>query len=304
VVCAPDGAGTVCSADEGSPGEEVCDGVDNDCDGQVDEDGACDNAGPEVTCPADLVAAPLDTVSLQGSAVDPDGDALSVRWSVTSAPVGSTAAPSPANAASTAFFLDLAGDYVLRMTATDPSGAEASCQTRIQAIPDEQFRVELIWNIGVQGDPSDVDLHLLRSPQARWFSLADDCFFRNCDSTRNAVLEWGAAGTADNPRLDLDDVEGNGPENINIDFPQDQTYRLGVHYWDNDGAGAATVTVRIYCQAQLAREFEVVTLQAYGANHPGNQFWQVADVVWSNNTCMINELGSPGARDVKRTDQL
>jgi len=40
VVCAPDGASTVCAAVAGTPTAEVCDGADNDCDGEVDVDPA------------------------------------------------------------------------------------------------------------------------------------------------------------------------------------------------------------------------------------------------------------------------
>ncbi|RMH40293.1 MAG: hypothetical protein D6689_14195, partial [Deltaproteobacteria bacterium] len=36
-VCAPGGAGTECDAPPGSPGTEVCNGLDDDCDGEVDE---------------------------------------------------------------------------------------------------------------------------------------------------------------------------------------------------------------------------------------------------------------------------
>jgi MYXO-CTERM domain-containing protein len=55
-VCATDGLATVCDAEPGAPSQEACDGLDNDCDGSVDEDfghtdddglgDACDN------CPA------------------------------------------------------------------------------------------------------------------------------------------------------------------------------------------------------------------------------------------------------------
>jgi hypothetical protein len=37
-VCASDGQGTECNVTPGPPSEEVCDGVDNDCDGETDED--------------------------------------------------------------------------------------------------------------------------------------------------------------------------------------------------------------------------------------------------------------------------
>ncbi len=40
-VCRPDGTGTICDAVPGEPASEVCDGVDNDCDGEVDE-GVCE----------------------------------------------------------------------------------------------------------------------------------------------------------------------------------------------------------------------------------------------------------------------
>ncbi|MEZ4434566.1 MAG: MopE-related protein [bacterium] len=41
-ICAPDGMGTVCDATAGEAIEESCNDVDDDCDGETDEEGVCD----------------------------------------------------------------------------------------------------------------------------------------------------------------------------------------------------------------------------------------------------------------------
>jgi len=301
--CAADARDAVCDAQPGAPTAETCDGIDNNCDGSVDELPECSNHDPVVSCPADMTLSTLDTANLTATASDPDGGALTTGWTIVTAPTGSTRQNTPTTGNSTSLFLELAGGYVLRFTATDSTGATASCETRVTSLPSEQFRVELIWNIGASNDHSDVDLHLLNTSRGTWLGSAD-CHFRNCDSSSGANLEWGAGGSADNPRLDLDDVDGNGPENINIDDPENATYRIGVHYWDEDGFGDSSVVLRIYCNGQIAREFEPVVLSAVGVNASGNDFWLAADVTWNGAVCQVNELGSPGNRTIVTTGSL
>jgi hypothetical protein len=299
--CGPNGE-LLCDAAPGAPSAEICDGLDNDCNGQTDELPECSNQGPQVTCPPDFNAAPLDTITLAGLATDANNDPLTYRWELVNGPIGTTTTADPGNLPIATAFLDLAGEFEFRFTATDPLGQSSQCTTRVNAIPSERLRVEMLWNIGAANDPTDVDLHMLAVGDGGWISNAD-CNFRNCTPGRN--LEWGAPGSQDNPRLDIDDTDGNGPENINIDFPQDRTYRVGVHYWADDGFGPSTVTIRVYCLARLVREFEPVTIVTRGgSNAAGNDFWTVADIVWSGNNCTVNEFGAPGARDIRQSGEV
>lgn len=269
---------------------------------------------PDALCPSAVVTEPLERVELTGSGVD-DGTVVAYRWEVTRRPPGSAARPpSPPDERTTTFRPDVAGEYVLRLTVTDDDGETGICDVSVTAVSTQGLRVEIFWNgppdesCGVPRTPgcdgSDVDVHLLRPGNETWFDPNGDCYWDNCNAMQGYRLNWGGPGRDDDPRLDIDDVEGFGPENINIDEPVPGTYRVGVDFWDGDNRTSADVVVNIYCGEESSEPeatFGPETLldrQPGPARQEDNDFWRVADVeIREGGPCTVHDLslsdGSP-----------
>jgi len=212
--------------------------------------------GPVAVCGLDYDSAPFQTVTFDGTAsYDADGLGLQYSWAY-QPPPGSSATLNPTNAATASSTLDLAGDYIATLTVTNANGQTDQCNQTVSAIPNENFRVELFWlNSG-----DDMDLHVLNvnngSPRTD-----NDCYYANCQGTFGN-LDWGVPGTTtDNPSLDLDDISGTGPENINIVQPAtgpqyNGQYTVFVHDYPGSVYQAANdVTVNIYVNGALTQTF-------------------------------------------------
>ncbi len=189
-----------------------------------------------------------DTVTFFGSdSYDPaGGEIVGWEWSLISKPAGSAVAmPSGTGADRTGLVPDIVGEYTAELVVTNDSGeASESCYTTFTAIPSEDLWVEMYWEY----PQDDMDLHLL-APGGVLLS-SDDCYYANC----TGGLEWGEPGSEDNPSLDIDDIPGTGPENINIQTPERSTYTVVVHDFQGsteDYYGANSVTVNIYLTGEL-----------------------------------------------------
>ena len=271
---------------------------------------------------AEIEALPLEIVTLDGSAsVDDDGAGghpVEYRWVVIARPAGSVAVPverffdaaHPADGGvaddqgtpTAQFFIDLAGLYVFELVVADAGGLEAPgerCPARparvtVRAVPQQDVLVQLTWD--TPGDPdqadsegTDLDVHL-RHPQGAGWSVAPfDCYFAN------VTPDWGPAGAAGNPSLDIDDTNGAGPENISLMRPEETAalggpYRVGVLYYRSTNFvagtsfGPSTAMVRIFFGGLVAAEYQ----QALVAD---NQFWQVANIHWEAGAGRVEEVG-------------
>jgi len=228
-----------------------------------------------------LVTIPLKTLELRGdNSDDPDGAIDSYQWTVVERPDDSTAQLSPHEAhPNPTFFLDLAGTYVFELQVVDNKGLP-SCQNArvvVDAVPDEDIHVQLVWDTPADPDQtdegfaagSDMDVHVLH-PLGEWFDMPHDCFYGNPNP------DWGRpANPSDDPSLDRDDTDGAGPENINLDNPENnRVYRVGVHYFNDHGYGASFVTVRVFVQGSL--RFELANKRMPSTDY----FWDVATIAW------------------------
>lgn len=237
---------------------------------------------PDAVCPATIDTRPLRTITIEGSGVD-DGTIVSAGWTLRSQPMGAASSPpSPANSARASFTPQLAGEYTLELSVRDDDGNVATCTTLVRAIATEGLRIEVFWNT----DGTDMDTHLMRPGGERWFS-DDDCYYGNCQGGR---LSWPPSGTEDDPSLDIDDVDGFGPENINVESPIDGTYRVAIDAF----RGAANTTVRVYCGGSTTDPRQ--TFGPVFIDSGPNDLWRVADVTISGGTCTITDLSFPGGR--------
>jgi hypothetical protein len=212
-----------------------------------------------IDCPS--AAAPRDLLTLDGSgSYDPSGNAISqYTWTILDFPDGSDASVQDDTQQ---FYVqtDIAGTYRVALKVTNAIGiqsAPAICS--VDAIPREELHVELTWNTA----GADLDLHLLDGT-GEFYKDPGDCNW--CDKTP----DWGVLGAGDDPSLDIDDLYGYGPENINIDSPADDLYHVKVHYFVDNGDGDVTATVRIYTFGALEGEYSKVLTR--------NKVWDVAEV--------------------------
>jgi hypothetical protein len=182
---------------------------------------------------------------------------------------------------------------------------------------------------GIQNDPTyaghecqnQPDSELVRECLCRFALSNPPANVTAADVWPEPVLEWHPAGNVEpalDPRLDLDDSEGKGPENINVRTPEPGTYRVAVHFFNPDGFGevisggfrTSPAQVRILCDQAEIFASEQVTLRSPDGvpfGHWQGDLWEVGDLTVSYNAgmiiCQFEEFGTDVCRRICTLEQ-
>ena len=153
---------------------------------------------------------------------------------------------------------------------------DISGETRVPSLENIGLHIRLDWDT----DETDFDLHLV-SPIGQFGDSPQDCSFMHPNP------QWGDPNSIlDDPFLDVDDVDGFGPENINVTEPAPGVYTVMIHYFSEG---------RDFNQSNLT-----VTFLHYGAEVSVMRSRPVSQVeeVW-----IVAEVEFPGAH-VREVDEF
>ena len=172
--------------------------------------------------------------------------------------------------------VDVLGRYSVALRVQDQQGSWSSFATvSFEAKPNRALWIELTWD----RNDHDVDLHLIRTGDRNLaFDAEQDCYFRNCipPTVGVSTLNWGSRSEGDDPFLDVDDVDGLGPEVISIPSPEDNmTYLIALHMFRLDFAGATTVSLKVLVDGEVVSE-----LSREMGSH--NDWWEAVRLTWGD----------------------
>jgi hypothetical protein len=256
---------------------------------------------------------PLDDVVVSGdqsTAGTSGASIVSYAWTIKSKPSDSSVRLSSPTSVDTGFAfdsangvvagLDVAGTFVVSLVVTDSNGASSAndATVTLNAVPLQGLHVQLTWAAAAD----DIDLHVFKGSSPGWCSDSNDCYYGDCKTDPFGFTtppDWdnSPAQSPGDPSLDIDDLCGFGPENINVDAPVNGSYVIGVDPYSpggGDGCSGGSFTptdveVKVFLGGALAGQF---------TNHFDNDatFWTVARVD-VNGTSSVTGINTMGAKD-------
>ncbi|MEZ4466452.1 MAG: hypothetical protein R3F43_18870 [bacterium] len=155
---------------------------------------------------------------------------------------------------------------------TDVDGCESAARLVLSTAAARAIQVQLTWRdegVPAGGPGSDVDLHVVH-PDGELAGRLD------CNAS-NPTPDWGPPGPEGDPVLDVDDRDGDGPENIVIERPEDtggRAYRVGAVLEERaEGSASVTATIRVFVAGALVFEASQVLPRR-------SEVWWAAEITW------------------------
>lgn len=251
----------------------------------------CQTAAPTASAGPDQTVRPLSTATLDGSrSTFLRGGTLSYSWRLVSQPTNGISQLSDATVKNPSFGATLAGDYEAELVVRDSFGCpSAPDRVVVHVVPDKRVHIQLTWGQSY----GDVDLHFI-GPGGTFDRSPYDVYFGN------KTPDWGLA--ANNPSLDIDNVWGYGPENVNQNGPRDGLYTVDVHYYCSrkcffvicgGSYGPATATLKVFIDG----------VERYSGTRTMKQrdLWEAARVQVSGNGSRIDVVELTGALSMSGT---
>ncbi len=212
------------------------------------------NGAPVADAGSDDTAVLGNALSIDASgSTDPENDALTYGWAVTTAPAGSTATPADVSAAQTTFTGDVSGTYVLTLTVSDPNGlSDTDTVTLGFSEPANQPPVADAGSGStvVTGQPASIDGSASTDPDSDPLTYTWSVSGQPLGSTGGAFADASAAATTFTPdipgdfelTLTIDDGRG-GVDSASITVTSDGTPTADADADDEDINLGATVTL-------------------------------------------------------------
>jgi uncharacterized protein YfaP (DUF2135 family) len=176
------------------------------------------------------------------------------------------------------------GDNTIKVTCIGKNDKDESVtKTKEITVKGELAPIDIFTELRWNTPKSDVDFHLLKPGSGigdLW--TGNDCYYDNMSPS------WGAF-------LDVDDVEGYGPEHISVPAANEEgDYTLCIHFYDEDGAGPTQGFVSVSVKNGDMQNFGPYTMTQDGTDGSGD-VWVVCTINFpSGEITPVNEYHNLG----------
>jgi hypothetical protein len=272
--------------------------------------------------PATATFPPLTNVTIDGgsSTAATNWTIYKYDWKLLSAPTNNTSTVGTAK--QFPFLLELAGDYVISLVTSAKDAGGNSCQSApaqvtLKVVPPPGIHIELTWPQSF----GDIDLHYVGPGGALYQGPSNtpqgDVYWTYSKQTLSGTSvvntgtrkapDWGKnnqvypdSNPANDASIDVDQIWGKGPENINHPKPFDGTFQVMAHTYCNrscsvdffgnvscgNSLGAVTAHVRIYVDGVV--EFDSTQSMTQ------RDVWEAASITVSGGVATV----TPGTKAV------